>query len=55
MTSSFFLGLFFVFGNISTYISLERQINADQTFLGSYGLKMYPFYEEEPMLAQIVS
>ena len=55
MTSSVFLGIFFVFGNISAYISLESQFNADQTFLGNYGLKMYPFCEEKTMLAQIVS
>ena len=55
MTPSAFLGIFFAFRDISPYISLEPQFNADQSFLGNYGLKMYPFSEEEPMLAQIVS
>ena len=54
-TSSVFLGIFFVFRNISAYISLKPQFNADQSFLGYYGLKMYPFCEEEPMLTQILS
>ena len=54
-TSSVFLGIFFVFRNISAYISLKPQFNADQSFLGYYGLKMYPFCEEEPMLTQIIS
>ena len=34
---------FFVYGNISAYISLEHQFNADQSFLGNYGLNMYGF------------
>ena len=37
MMSSFFRG------NISAYISLEPQFNADQSFLGNYGLNMYGF------------
>ena len=28
---------------MSTYIPLERQFNADQSFHGNYGLKMYDF------------
>ena len=43
MTSSVFLGIFFVLGNMSAYISLEPQFNADQSFLGNYGLNMYSF------------
>ena len=43
--SSFFRGIFWFFGHIFTYISLEMHFNAEQSFLGNHGLKMYGFQD----------
>ena len=43
LTSAFFRLQNVFLQTMSTYISLEPQFNADQSFHGNYGLKMYGF------------
>ena len=47
LTSAFFRLQNVFLQTMSTYISLEPQFNADQSFHGNYGLKMYDFQVTE--------
>ena len=43
-------GFFSFFGPIFTYISLEPQFNAEQSFLGNHGLKMHGFWDTKSLI-----